>query len=72
MDSSVTPGPNHSYSIDEAIFIPVSDAFQDVLSASAFSDGSGTKVLTEPLLLWFSAFGEKIVEETRNSQFIAR
>lgn len=34
------------------------------MSKSALSDGSGSKTLTEPLLLWLDSIGSKIVETT--------
>jgi hypothetical protein len=70
LDSAITNSAGGSSNISEDIFVPVSDALQDILGASALSDGSGTKVLTEPLLLWFAAWGDKIVEETRDSENI--
>jgi len=45
-----------------SLFIPASDALQDILTASALADGGGTKTLTEPLLDWISAIGKGIAE----------
>jgi len=47
---------------DERLFISASDTLQEIMSKSALSDGSGTKTLTEPLLVWFDVVGTKIFE----------
>jgi hypothetical protein len=54
--------------IDDIIFCPVSEAFQNILSSPPYSNGAGSKALTEPLLLWFAAFGDGILEQARNSR----
>lgn len=55
---------------DEAIFVPASDALQEVMSKSAMSDGSGSKTLTEPLLIWLDTWAGSVVETTLSSQFL--
>lgn len=52
---------------NEQVFVAASDALQELLSKSAFSDGSGSKSLTEPLLLWFDKVGSDIIESTLSS-----
>ncbi|KAF9471249.1 ARM repeat-containing protein [Pholiota conissans] len=49
---------------DESIFIAASDALQELTTNSALSDGSGSKTITEPLLLWLDTVGCRIVEST--------
>ena len=49
---------------DDSIFIAASDALQEITSKSALSDGSGSKTLTEPLLVWFDVVGNRIMEST--------
>jgi hypothetical protein len=47
--------------------VAASDALQEIMSKSPLSDGSGSKTLTEPLLLWIDSTGSRIVEATLNS-----
>ncbi|KAF8188698.1 armadillo-type protein [Pholiota molesta] len=49
---------------DESIFIAASDALQELTTNSALADGSGSKTLTEPLLVWLDTTGSRIVEAT--------
>lgn len=49
-------------STESEIFVAASDALQEIMSKSPLSDGSGSKTLTEPLLLWIDATGSRIVE----------
>lgn len=58
-----------SAEFDEDVFVPASDALQAVMSESALSDGSGSKTLTEPLLVWIHTWGGRIVEATLSSGF---
>lgn len=55
---------------DETSFVLSSDTLQEVMSKSALSDGSGSKTLTEPLLLWFYRNGNRIVGDTLNTGFV--
>ena len=48
----------------ETFFIPASDVLQEILMASSLSDGSGTKVVTEPLLEFMSTNGRAIYERS--------
>ncbi|KAF9456910.1 armadillo-type protein [Collybia nuda] len=50
------------FSTESEIFVAASDALQEVMSKSALSDGSGSRTLTEPLLLWVDSTGSRIVE----------
>ncbi|KAI9058664.1 ARM repeat-containing protein [Trametes sanguinea] len=63
-----TEGPSAEY--DEQAFIPASDTLQELLSRSALSDGSGTKTVTEPLLLWLDRYGNAIVQTTIQGGFV--
>ncbi|KJA24831.1 hypothetical protein HYPSUDRAFT_65152 [Hypholoma sublateritium FD-334 SS-4] len=47
---------------DDSIFISASDAIQELASRSVLSDGSGSKTLTEPLMVWLDTTGNQIVE----------
>ena len=49
---------------DDTIFLASSEALQEIMSKSALSDGSGSKTLTEPLLLWFDEIGSHIVQHS--------
>lgn len=47
---------------DDSIFISASDAIQELASRSVLSEGSGSKTLTEPLMVWLDTTGNQIVE----------
>ncbi|KAF8637543.1 hypothetical protein AX17_002750 [Amanita inopinata Kibby_2008] len=49
---------------NDAAFIASSETLQEIMSKSALSDGSGSKTLTEPLLLWLDLAGSQIVESS--------
>jgi len=53
---------------DEALFIPASDALQELMSHPPFYDGSGSKTLTEPLLIWIEKWGGPIVGTSIQSE----
>jgi hypothetical protein len=55
------------FAAESEIFIASSDALQEIMSKSALSDGSGSRTLTEPLLLWLNSTGGQIVEATLSS-----
>lgn len=57
LDSSQSNG-------EDAAFLAASDALQELLSKSALSDGSGSKTLTEPLLMWLDQSGRHIVSSS--------
>ncbi|KZV82789.1 ARM repeat-containing protein [Exidia glandulosa HHB12029] len=44
-----------------ASFIPATEALDSVLTSSPLANGAGTKVLTEPLLVWLNANGPAIL-----------
>ncbi|KAJ3726691.1 armadillo-type protein [Lentinula raphanica] len=46
----------------DVIFVAASDTLQEIMSKSPLSDGSGTKILTEPLLFWLQLAGANIVD----------
>ena len=50
------------YTFDEEEFEIVTDAIQEILSASALSGGAGSKTLTEPLLVWCERYGNGILQ----------
>lgn len=47
----------------EATFIGASDVLQEILTKTFLSDGSGTKTVTEPLLLYFNGQGSAILQQ---------
>jgi hypothetical protein len=53
---------------DDDVFIPASDALQEIMSKSSLSSGSGTKTLTEPILIWCEQWGGTIVTNTLSSK----
>ncbi|KAF9073098.1 ARM repeat-containing protein [Rhodocollybia butyracea] len=53
----------------DTVFVAASDTLQEIMSKSALSDGSGTRILTEPLLLWLHIAGAAIVESAVQSGF---
>jgi hypothetical protein len=55
---------------DDFAFIPASDALQEIMSKSALSDGSGSKTLVEPLLVWLERWGGGIVETSLTSGLV--
>jgi hypothetical protein len=57
---------------DDEVFIPASDALQEIMSKSSLSSGSGTKTLTEPILIWCEQWGGTIVANTLTSEFRMR
>lgn len=52
---------------DSETFEAASDAIQEIMTKSALSDGSGSRTLTEPLLIWIDSQGSKIVQATVSS-----
>lgn len=60
--SSLASLPDLEIDFDEAIFVPASDALQELMAESSFSGGSGTATLTDPLLVWLDTWGDKILE----------
>ncbi|KAH8827860.1 armadillo-type protein [Flagelloscypha sp. PMI_526] len=47
---------------DDPIFVAASDSLQEIMQHSHLSDGSGAKVLTEPLLVWLETTGTRLIE----------
>ncbi|KAG7094032.1 hypothetical protein E1B28_007654 [Marasmius oreades] len=43
------------------VFVCASDTLQEVMAKSALADGSGSRVLTEPLLVWLDSYGSRIL-----------
>ena len=64
--SLLAPSPNGEF--DESAFVWTSDALQEIMSKSALSDGSGSKTLTEPLLIWMDNWARQIVNATLSSK----
>ncbi|KAL1943353.1 hypothetical protein VTO73DRAFT_4428 [Trametes versicolor] len=54
---------------DDQAFIPASDSLQELLTASSLCDGSGTKTVTEPLLLWLDRYGGPVVQASIDAGF---
>ncbi|EMD34979.1 hypothetical protein CERSUDRAFT_116506 [Gelatoporia subvermispora B] len=55
---------------EETSFVAASDTLQEIMTKSAFSDGSGRKTLTEPVLLWMNRYGDMIIKETTQNGFV--
>jgi hypothetical protein len=55
---------------NDQVFTAASDTLQEIMTKSALSDGSGSKTLTEPLLLWLDSTGGRIVEASLSSGVI--
>lgn len=53
---------NNPTSEDDPIFIAGSEALQEIMQHSVFSDGSGSKALTEPLLFWLQSTGARLID----------
>jgi hypothetical protein len=51
-------------SFPDNLFVATSEVFQELTSKSALADGSGSKTLTEPLLVWLDIVGNRIMEST--------
>uniref|UniRef100_A0A0W0G8H2 Uncharacterized protein n=1 Tax=Moniliophthora roreri TaxID=221103 RepID=A0A0W0G8H2_MONRR len=54
----------------DSIFIGASDTLQEIMTKSALSDGSGSRILTEPLLVWLDSTGASIVESSLRTRFV--
>ena len=61
-----TSGPSPAF--DESLFVPASDALQELMAHPPFYDGSGSKTLTEPLLIWIEKWGGVIVGASIQSE----
>lgn len=70
--SLITPVPSLHPEFDDDTFIPASDALQEIMSKSALSDGSGSKTLVEPLLIWLERWGGRIVEASLSCELLFR
>lgn len=60
--SLLEPTPGQSPVFNESLFVPASDVLQELMAHPPFYDGSGSKTLTEPLLIWIEKWGGAIVE----------
>jgi hypothetical protein len=56
---------------DDTIFLASSEALQEIMSKSPLSDGSGSKTLTEPLLLWLDEIGSQIVQHSVSAKEVS-
>lgn len=54
---------------NESTFIGASDVLQEILSSSLLSEGAGTKILTEPLMVYLEQNGMLIVKQTVESRY---
>ncbi|KAF8591613.1 ARM repeat-containing protein [Ramaria rubella] len=54
----------------ETSFVSASDVLQEILTASSLSDGSGTRVLTEPLIEFMSTSGRAIYKQSISQGFV--
>ncbi|KAG6844170.1 hypothetical protein H0H87_009289 [Tephrocybe sp. NHM501043] len=55
---------------DNELFDAAADAIQEIMTKSALSDGSGSRTLTEPLLIWIDSRGSNIVDATLQSNHV--
>ena len=51
----------------EDVSVAASDTLQEIMTKSALSDGSGSRILTEPLLVWLDSRGSQIVNNSLQS-----
>jgi hypothetical protein len=63
-----TSGPPPVF--NESSFVPASDALQELMAHPPFYDGSGSKTLTEPLLIWIEKWGGAIVGASIQSKIM--
>jgi len=66
--SLLEPAPGPPPAFDESSFVLASDALQELMIHPPFHDGSGSKTLTEPLLIWIERWGGVIVASTIQSE----
>ena len=55
---------------NESSFVPASDTLQELMAHPPFYDGSGSKTLTEPLLIWIEKWGGDIVGSSIQSKVV--
>ncbi|KAF9269125.1 ARM repeat-containing protein [Marasmius fiardii PR-910] len=55
---------------DADVFVGASDTLQEVMAKSALADGSGSRILTEPLLVWLDSCGSRVVNNSLQSGVI--
>lgn len=53
----MTPAPDSGF--DESTFSVASDVLQEIMTRSSLAGGAGTSTLTEPLLVWLNAHGDR-------------
>lgn len=58
--SLLEPTSGSSPVFNESLFVPTSDVLQELMAHPPFYDGSGSKTLTEPLLIWIEKWGGTI------------
>lgn len=63
-----TSGPSPAF--NESSFVPASDVLQELMAHPPFYDGSGSKTLTEPLLIWIEKWGGLIVGASIQSKIM--
>jgi hypothetical protein len=54
--------PELEVTFDSSTFVLSAETLEEILSKSVLSDGSGSKVLTEPLLLWCLRWGQIVFD----------
>ncbi|KAH7927601.1 ARM repeat-containing protein [Leucogyrophana mollusca] len=65
----LTPSPPEA-DFDESVFVPASDAIQELTSRSSLAGGAGISTLTDPLLVWLDAWGSRILQSSLSSGFV--
>ncbi|KAG1744571.1 armadillo-type protein [Suillus paluster] len=53
----MTPAPDSGF--DESTFSAASDVLQEIMTRSSLAGGAGASTLTEPLLVWLDAYGDR-------------
>jgi hypothetical protein len=68
--SLLEPASNPPPVFNESSFIPASDTLQELMAHPPFYDGSGSKTLTEPLLIWIEKWSGEIVGSSIQSKVV--
>lgn len=70
MISLLEPDPGPPPVFNESLFVPASDVLQELMAHPPFCDGSGSKTLTEPLLIWIEKWGGPVVQTSIQSKLV--
>ncbi|KAG9308679.1 armadillo-type protein [Chiua virens] len=64
--SLLTP-PTPDADIDPEVFLPASDALQEIMTRSSLAGGAGVLSLTAPMLVWVDTWGPRILQSSISS-----